>query len=96
MQSILLRKQRLQYLSHQLQQSISLTLRTKQSSFVQVTKTLNAVSPLATLERGYAIISDMKTGNILRDASQINTGDKIKAKLYHGNIRCIVEEVEND
>jgi len=96
MQSILLRKQRLQYLSHQLQQSISLTLRTKQSGFVQLTKTLNAVSPLATLERGYAIVSDIKSGNILREANQIKSGDKIKAKLYHGNIRCIVEEVDYD
>jgi exodeoxyribonuclease VII large subunit len=72
------------------------TFSTKRLRFSQVTKTLNAVSPLATLERGYAIVTDIKDGNILRDTGQVHRGDKIRAKLRHGNIKCIVEDVEYD
>jgi exodeoxyribonuclease VII large subunit len=95
-QAISMKKQRLHYLSHQLRQSALQTFSSQHSRFSQVTKTLNAVSPLATLERGYAIVTNVKDGNILRDAGQINRGDKVRAKLRHGNIKCTVEDVEYD
>lgn len=96
MQAISMRKQRLEYLSHQLEQYTGQAFKAKQFRFTQAAKTLNAVSPLATLERGYAIVEDTTNGNILRDARQTQIGDTVRATLHHGKIHCTVEDVEYD
>jgi exodeoxyribonuclease VII large subunit len=53
-------------------------------------RTLNAVSPLATLERGYAIVST-EDGRILRDAAEAQAGTVIEARLRVGKLRARVE-----
>jgi exodeoxyribonuclease VII large subunit len=53
-------------------------------------RTLQAVSPLATLERGYAIVS-IEGGEILRDAADAQPGSIIEARLARGSIRAKVE-----
>jgi exodeoxyribonuclease VII large subunit len=53
-------------------------------------RTLNAVSPLATLDRGYAIVS-LEGGAILRDAKDATAGIIIEARLSQGRIRAKVE-----
>ncbi len=53
-------------------------------------RTLNAVSPLATLDRGYAIVS-LEGGGILRDAKDAAAGTIIEARLSQGRIRAKVE-----
>jgi exodeoxyribonuclease VII large subunit len=51
---------------------------------------LDAVSPLATLDRGYAIISDVESGRILTDANKIEQGARIKARLARGAVEATV------
>ena len=53
-------------------------------------RTLHAVSPLATLERGYAIVS-LEDGAILRSAADVKPGTVIEARLAHGRLRARVE-----
>jgi exodeoxyribonuclease VII large subunit len=53
-------------------------------------RTLHAVSPQATLERGYAIVENER-GDILRDAAQAPTGTLIDARLAKGRIRAKVQ-----
>ena len=53
-------------------------------------RTLNAVSPLATLDRGYAIVS-REGGGILLDAADAAPGTIIEARLAVGKIRAKVE-----
>jgi exodeoxyribonuclease VII large subunit len=52
-------------------------------------RTLNAVSPLATLGRGYAIVTN-ESGAILRDAADAPPGTPIEARLARGRIRAKV------
>ena len=47
---------------------------------------LNSVSPLATLQRGYAIVTDRISGKIVRDAGMVSSGDVVDARLAHGSI----------
>ena len=54
-------------------------------------RTLHAVSPLATLGRGYAIVSN-ELGEILRDAADAAPGTLIHAQLAKGRIRAKVEK----
>jgi exodeoxyribonuclease VII large subunit len=58
--------------------------------FAPLVRTLNAVSPLATLDRGYAIVS--QGGTILRNAADAAPGSLIEARLAIGKIRAKVEE----
>ncbi|MGL5743108.1 MAG: exodeoxyribonuclease VII large subunit [Legionella sp.] len=54
--------------------------------------TLYAVSPLATLERGYAIAT--KKDKVLFSTQQIRIGDTINVRLAQGNLTCAVTQTE--
>lgn len=56
-------------------------------------RALNAVSPLATLERGYAIVTRRADGVLLRSAMQVQAGDDIEARLSQGRITARVKDV---
>jgi exodeoxyribonuclease VII large subunit len=66
------------------------TLRGARERLLPLVRTLHAVSPLATLERGYAIVMD-GNGKILRDAADAAEGEIIEAHLAVGQIRARVE-----
>ncbi|MEL6114293.1 exodeoxyribonuclease VII large subunit [Photobacterium sp. SP02] len=55
------------------------------------TEKLDAVSPLATLARGYSITRD-ENGQVIRSTRQVNTGDTLQTTLADGNIRSIVSD----
>jgi exodeoxyribonuclease VII large subunit len=55
---------------------------------------LHSVSPLATLERGYAIVEDAATGKVLMKASDTGPGKDIRARLAHGKIVATVKATE--
>jgi len=57
-------------------------------------RTLDAVSPLATLERGYSITRDRATGRVLRDAGAVAPGMQLETRLQHGGIISTVEAIE--
>ncbi len=66
------------------------TLRRAGERLAPLVRTLNAVSPLATLQRGYAIVSG--EGRILRDAADAAPGSIIEARLAQGTLRAKVEK----
>ena len=51
---------------------------------------LNAVSPLATLQRGYAIVTN-SAGHVVTDANELAAGDVITARLAHGTLQARIE-----
>lgn len=51
---------------------------------------LGALSPVAILNRGYALVFDSK-GRLLKDASQVKVGEKVSARLAKGEISARVE-----
>ncbi len=59
-------------------------------------RALQSVSPLATLERGYAIVSDSDTGRILTDASAAKPGSAITARLALGSLTATVDTVKKE
>jgi exodeoxyribonuclease VII large subunit len=81
---------RLENLEVQLNRAIRLALDSRRKKLLPLMRTLNAVSPLATLERGYAIVSS-EGGNILRNAADAKPGTLIDARLAQGSIRARVE-----
>jgi exodeoxyribonuclease VII large subunit len=53
---------------------------------------LNALSPLATLERGYSI-SRKTDGAVLTSAKQVSIGDRVEIQLADGHLTCRVEDL---
>ena len=58
--------------------------------------TLHVVSPLPTLERGYAVLTDQPGGHTLRSVSAISPGQTIQAQLRDGTLKAQVTEVEEN
>jgi exodeoxyribonuclease VII large subunit len=56
------------------------------------TASLSALSPYATLERGYSIVRG-PDGAVLRDPRRVNRGDAISVRLQHGELGARVEDV---
>ncbi|MGX9418837.1 exodeoxyribonuclease VII large subunit [Vibrio sp. WJH972] len=53
-------------------------------------ETLDAVSPLATLKRGYSITQNEK-GQLVTQASQVSSGDKLITRLIDGEIHSTID-----
>lgn len=62
----------------------------KEQQMMSAVSTMEALSPLKVLTRGYSITYDDK-GNIISDKNQVKTGDKITTKLAETEITSIVE-----
>jgi len=56
-------------------------------------RSLHSVSPLATLERGYAVVLDADSGKALTDVSTVKAGSEIRARLHSGELLATVKEV---
>jgi exodeoxyribonuclease VII large subunit len=52
-------------------------------------KTLNTASPLATLARGFAMVT-RADGTIVTDAGSVSVGEEIQASLSNGNLTARV------
>jgi exodeoxyribonuclease VII large subunit len=76
-----------------LQQTIKQQLETCGQHLSVPARALDAVSPLATLERGYSIASRKKDNKILRDAGDVKIGEKIETQLARGSLVCNVEKI---
>ncbi len=56
-------------------------------------RALHSVSPLATLDRGYAVVMDAHNGKALTDAGTISKGSSIRARLSKGELLATVTEI---
>lgn len=67
-----------------------------QNKLQLLSRALNTISPLATLERGYAIITNQKN-TVIQKSNTVKIGEKIDAKLAAGKLQCTVKQIyEND
>jgi exodeoxyribonuclease VII large subunit len=57
--------------------------------------TIDALSPLKVLNRGYSLTRIASTGKILRTAPQVSAGERIETRLAQGRVTSIVDAVEN-
>ena len=62
----------------------------RRSRLEQLSGQIEALSPLAILERGYALVFD-SSGRLLKDAAQVSPGDEILARLLRGIVTAVVK-----
>jgi len=63
------------------------------AEFVSATGRLNALSPLATLSRGYSIAYD-KNDHIISEVSKVRVGEQITVLLDSGRLGCVINSKE--
>lgn len=73
--------------------AIANQLEEAKNRFALATASLDALSPLAVLQRGFAI-AQTADGRLLRDVSSVSVGDRVKLRLAKGRIDARVEGVE--
>ncbi len=84
--------QRLDVAQRRLPAAVQRRLQIARERFERSLRTLNAVSPLATLARGYAIVTD-SSAHIVTDASTLAPGAEIEARVARGAVRATVTDV---
>ena len=88
------RAQRLDELEQRLERALRRQLAQCGARLTAAARTLQAVSPLATLERGYAIVQHAD-GRVARAAAEFVAGDTLRARTAHGSLLATVARIED-
>ena len=86
---------RCRHLGEQLDAGMARRLKALKERLENTAHNLHTVSPLVTLERGYAIVTRVEDNRIIRDAASLRPGDAIKTRLARGQIHSTVEKVSD-
>ena len=69
------------------------TISDKRRGHVSLASSLEAMSPLKVLSRGYAIAED-SGGCVLRSVERVKSGDEVRVELTDGSLNCRVEGIK--
>ena len=86
----------LQNASKDLLKAFKLKIERKRKLLGELVATIEAVSPLSVLARGYSIISTEPEGKILSSSNQVKIGQTISAVLNKGSIKAEVKSKDKD
>lgn len=87
------RRQDVDYMTHRLCAAMRTLHSAQERRFGAAAASLDALSPLKVLGRGYAL-AQQEDGTVLRSAEQAEPGDKIHLRLAQGSLLCQVKERE--
>jgi exodeoxyribonuclease VII large subunit len=65
----------------------------KQQALGEAARMLNTLSPLNTLERGYALVTDTETKKVITRSDQVKPGTTINTRVAQGEFVCRVESI---
>lgn len=88
-------KMKISLVSDKLDASMQNILRDRKHTYGILCAKLNAISPLNTLSRGYAIVQN-DGGEAIASVTNIKIGDRVNILLGNGNIGAIVEEINEN
>jgi len=80
-------------LCKRLEQEARRTLISRRQLVAAYMAELDALSPLAILNRGYSVIHTVPSGQIVRRATDVAIGELVQARLGEGRLLCLVNEV---
>jgi exodeoxyribonuclease VII large subunit len=72
--------------------AIRRSLEARRARLGQVGAQIAALSPLAVLDRGFAMVQ--RGADLVRDAAQVAPGDRLRVRLARGALGVVVEEVD--
>ncbi|MDD5224839.1 MAG: exodeoxyribonuclease VII large subunit [bacterium] len=86
--------QRVDELSERMGVAMRNLLANRKEQFMAVVRLFESLSPLAVLERGYAIATREETQEVVYQAVQVRTGEKVQVRFSRGSALCEVLEVK--
>lgn len=87
---------RLDELEGRLQRGLRGRVESSRQQLATLAASLDALSPLGVLKRGYSLTKRLSDGQLVRDAGQLSPGDAISTLLASGSVVSRVERVELD
>ena len=85
------RQQNLDLLNHRLNQGILNMTGKKEKQLAILAGQLQALSPLATLARGYSICTTPDGKHVINEADSVEIGERLALRLQRGILDCVVE-----
>jgi exodeoxyribonuclease VII large subunit len=92
-QSLQLYSERYEQTRVRLKHAIQYKLQQFNNKLSNLSRTLDVVSPLASLNRGYAIVSKLDNNDLVRDAKQLNKGDTILTRFAKGRVHSTINKI---
>ncbi len=87
-------KQKQDYLSKRLITVTRHKLESLNQRLLNDSQTLHAVSPLATLNRGYALVIHQPSGQIIRSTEPLRSGDIVETRVAQGRFTSQIKDIE--
>ncbi|MFZ5452031.1 MAG: exodeoxyribonuclease VII large subunit [Thermodesulfobacteriota bacterium] len=94
--TLALARQRVDQAGITLGQRWHLTMKEQRRHLDYLNSHLQQLSPLAILERGYAVATKLPEGHIIRDAGQAPAGSLIQVRVAQGRMDCEVQKVSRE
>ena len=73
--------------------AVTLYFEKTKNKILRIDDILKSISPISTLDRGYAIVTDHKTKKIIKNANRLKIGKKIHVKLASSEIDSTVDKI---
>ncbi len=87
------RRQNLDYIFRRLIAAQESIISVSRRNFISLAASLDAMSPLRVLSRGYTVASK-SDGETIKQASELNKGDRINLRFSDGEAGCVVESLK--
>jgi exodeoxyribonuclease VII large subunit len=88
--------QRIDELAGRLSTGLNYRLQRDRALLLSLTSALDHLNPLGILSRGYSITKKLPSGTILKESSQLNPGDLLSTRFYHGSVLSRVEKSDEE
>ena len=88
--------QRLDELTERMRLAMIHRLELTRGRLMLAMRALHAVSPLATIDRGYAVVTRVPGGELLRSRRSVTPSDRLNIRLADGSVRAVVEGDADD
>lgn len=86
------KKKDVEYFKIHMAKSLAFTMEKKNAHLKRLMALLDSMSPLKVVDRGYSIVTI--ENDVVKVASQVNTGDIINIRLSQGSLTAVVETVK--
>lgn len=87
-------RQRQEEMARRLQTAMERRLAGAQGALATLAGRLDVLSPLRTLERGYAIAFAEKSGRAVLSAAEVTAGDRLRLRFAVGEARAVIEKTD--
>ncbi|MCA1054776.1 exodeoxyribonuclease VII large subunit [Rossellomorea aquimaris] len=88
-----IQQDRVKFLREQVEKEFKGVLKDKANKFQSIISTLDALSPLKVMERGYSLVYG-PNGELVKSSQQVSRGDKLEIGVKDGAIICEVDTIK--